>query len=178
MKEIKYRILKQGELGFLAEIDREEKVAQEYYIENGELKLKDQHYIITCWNSIELAGLIKRLYYVYENDGAVYGAFVNGDLIGMIALNTIYSNEHDKKMLLDQVYISKDYRSQGVGQKLFSLIEDEAKQRGAEYLYISAHPFKNTVDYYLKLGAVINKNPDEVLLKANPDDIHLIYKIK
>lgn len=170
MKEIKYRILKQNELNALAEINLEEKIIQEYYVENEQLKLKEQDYKIKCWNSIELVNLIKKLYLDYQNEGMVYGAFVNGDLIGMISLNTVQNN-NEKVMLVEHIYISKEYRDQGVGRKLFDLVIEEVKKKNETKIYITSNPNKNNVDFYLSLGATLNNK-----IKLD-DKINLVYEI-
>lgn len=170
MKEIKYRILKQNELNALAEINLEEKIVQEYYVENEQLKLKEQDYKITCWNSIELVNLIKKLYLDYQNEGMVYGAFVNGDLIGMISLNTV-PNNNEKVMLVEHIYISKEYRDQGVGRKLFDLVIEEVKKNNKTKIYIISNPNKSSVDFYLSLGATLNNE-----IKSD-DKINLVYEI-
>lgn len=170
MKEIKYRILKQNELNALAEINLEENIVQKYYVENEQLKLKEQDYKITCWNSIELVNLIKKLYLDYQNDGMVFGAFVNGDLIGMISLNTVQDN-NEKIMLVEHIYMSKEYRDQGVGRKLFDLVIEEVKKNNKTKVYIISNPNKSSVDFYLSLGATLNNK-----IKLD-DKINLVYEI-
>jgi hypothetical protein len=61
----------------------------------------------------------------------------------------------------------------GLGGRLVDESKMAAKNFGAGKLYISATPTTNTVDFYLRLGAVLTKELDLELYQREPDDIHL-----
>ena len=54
---------------------------------------------------------------------------------------------------------------------------NEARERGATSLYISATPTRGTVDAYLSMGAKLLVSPDPEILAREPDDIHLVLKL-
>jgi hypothetical protein len=66
---------------------------------------------------------------------------------------------------------------QGLGSKLFELAKLAARQRGAKRLYISATRSENTVNFYMRLGCTLVKEPDPGLFALEPVDIHLEMKI-
>ena len=52
-------------------------------------------------------------------------------------------------------------------------INERAKELGANKLYISATPSKNTVDFYMHLGCKLAAEINSELYQLEPDDIHL-----
>ena len=69
--------------------------------------------------------------------------------------------------------MSNAYRRQGVGRRLFELAKATARENGAKQLYISATPSENTINFYLRSGCRVTKQPDPELLALEPEDIHL-----
>jgi hypothetical protein len=53
------------------------------------------------------------------------------------------------------------------------ICEVKAKKLGASKLYISATPFKNTVDFYMRIGGKLAVEINEELFELEPYDIHL-----
>jgi hypothetical protein len=41
-------------------------------------------------------------------------------------------------------------------------------------MYISATPSENTVNFYLRRGAVVTSEPDPELFEFEPEDIHFV----
>jgi hypothetical protein len=52
-----------------------------------------------------------------------------------------------------------------------------ARQRGARRLYISSTPTESTVNFYLRLGCKVAREPDPALLALEPEDIHLTCEL-
>jgi hypothetical protein len=52
-----------------------------------------------------------------------------------------------------------------------------APERGAHRLYISATPSENTVNFYVRLGCTVAKEPDSDLSELEPEDIHLEFEV-
>ena len=49
-----------------------------------------------------------------------------------------YINEGTKYLYLDEIYVKKEYRSQGIGRKLFEYIEKYAKVNGCEAMELTS----------------------------------------
>ena len=78
---------------------------------------------------------------------------------------------------LKKLYVSHDYRGQGVGVQLFDAAKSVARTRGASFLYISATPTENTVNFYRNRGSILAVPPDPERLTLEPDDIHLVMRV-
>ena len=74
---------------------------------------------------------------------------------------------------LDFLHVSRDYRGTGLGKRLFQLSKMAASARGARYLYISATPSQQTIDFYIRQRCRMISEPDPALLALEPLDIHM-----
>ena len=71
------------------------------------------------------------------------------------------------------LHVGQAYRDLGLGRRLFGIAKDMAGQKGARRLYISATPSEHTINFYLRLGCIVTREPDVELLALEPEDIHL-----
>lgn len=76
------------------------------------------------------------------------------------------------------LYVSSGYRKKGVGKNLVSLLCKRARELDAKSLYISATPFRNTVDFYFSVGAKLTNGIIKDLYKLEPLDIHMVLELK
>lgn len=101
----------------------------------------------------------------------------DGKLVGVAILDNKFIGKDKDQLQLQFLHVSKDYRKQGLGKKLFHLAADKAREMGAKQMYVSATPSENTVNFYLRLGAVVTKEPDPELFALEPEDIHFECKV-
>jgi ribosomal protein S18 acetylase RimI-like enzyme len=73
--------------------------------------------------------------------------------------------------------ISEEYRRQGIGRKLFSMACEEARQLGADKLYISGHSSKESQAAYRALGCSFTEEINEELAAAEPFDVQMEYRL-
>ncbi len=172
-----YREMHIKEIVRLSEIDRSEVVEYVYYLRNGKLELEKESYDIKSWDKEELNSFINRLYDLYGRKGYIFGAFDEERIVGLVALDSKLFGQDKDQLKLDMLYISCSYRGKGIGRKLMEICKDKAKGLGASKLYISATPFKNTVDFYTRMGAKLTEEVNEELFKLEPYDIHLDLKL-
>nr|WP_243129208.1 GNAT family N-acetyltransferase [Hathewaya massiliensis] len=170
---LNYRLLKKSELKLLDEIDRREIVDEVYYFKDNKLEIVNEFYNIEGWNLKDLNDYINRLKDIHDRNGTIYGAFCDNKIIGLAALESKFIGENNDQLKLDMLYISHNYRKKGVGKKLINLLSERAKELGAKSLYISATPFKNTVDFYFVMGARLTKKINKDLYELEPYDIHM-----
>ena len=111
------------------------------------------------------------------DDGTIcgFGAFDNGKYIGHAVLETAIFGSTAKYMQLDLFHISEPYRGKGIGRKLFTLAADKARELGAEKLFISCFPAKETIAVYTALGCVPCKEHNAEKAAEEPLDIQLEY---
>ncbi len=172
-----YRLLQKSELKLLGEIDRKEIVNEVYYFKGNKLEIENEFDNIEGWNPKELHDYMNRLQDIYDRNGAIYGAFYNNRIIGLGALESKFIGINNDQVKLDMLYISHGYRKKGVGKNLVNLLSERAKELGAKSLYISATPFKNTVDFYFAVGAKLTNEINKELYELEPYDIHMVLEL-
>jgi N-acetylglutamate synthase-like GNAT family acetyltransferase len=79
--------------------------------------------------------------------------------------------------LLEQLFVSKDYRNKGIGKELFYLCSAQAKKWGADKLYLCAGSSEDTIAFYNKLGCVNTSEINQALYEEDPNDIQLEYQL-
>ncbi|MBU5484988.1 GNAT family N-acetyltransferase [Clostridium sp. MSJ-11] len=172
-----YRLLERSELKLLGEIDRREIVNEVYYFRGDKLEIVNEFYNIEGWILKELHEYIDRLQGIYDRNGTIYGAFDDKTIVGLGALESKFIGRNNDQLKLDMLYISNNYRKNGIGKNLVNLLSKRAKELNAKSLYISATPFKNTVDFYFAMGAKVTNEINKDLYELEPCDIHMVLQL-
>lgn len=167
------RELQRYEVPLVWTIDRREVIDNVYYLENGDLVLKPEHYDMQGWPSGEAEVYMPILLSSFDRGGWFYGIFEESLLIAVTVLDGEFIGPEHRHLQLEFLHVSSGYRGRGLGKRLFSLSKAKARERGAERLYISATPSQHTVDFYLRLGCRLISTPDPKLFEREPSDIHL-----
>jgi predicted N-acetyltransferase YhbS len=171
------RLLQREEIPLIWQIDRREIVENIYYLDNGELLLNPDYFDIQGWPPGEAELYTPILLDCYDRGGTFWGAFENHILIGVSILESKFIGGERDTLQLKFLHVSRDYRKQGLGTRLFNIAVEKAKILGAKKLYVSATPSENTVNYYMQLGCVLAQEIDQELFALEPEDIHLEYVI-
>lgn len=171
------RRLSRHEIKALWTIDRSEVVEAVYYLERGALVLRPEHHDVRGWPPGEAEKYTPILEACHDRGGWLYGLFDDERLVGAAVLESAFIGKNRDQLQLKFLHISRTYRSQGLGQRLFDLAQVEATQRGAKSLYISATPSEHTIGFYLRLGCQVTSEPDPELFEIEPDDVHLEYAL-
>lgn len=174
---LNYRLLERSELELLGEIDRKEIVNEVYYFRDNKLEIVNEFYNIQGWDLEELHEYIDRLQDIYDRNGTIYGAFDNKTIVGLGALESKFIGKNNDQLKLDMLYISNNYRKKGIGKNLVNLLSKKAKELNAKSIYISATPFKNTVEFYFAIGAKLTNEINKDLYELEPYDIHMILQL-
>ncbi len=167
------RELTREEIGQIWDIDRSEIIENIYYPENEGLVLKPEYYNMTGWPPGEAELYTPLLLDCFDRHGWFYGLFDDGRIIGVVVLESKFIGSRKDLLQLKFLHVSSAYRKQGLGHRLYELARDRARTLGAKGLYISATPSENTVNFYMRLGSVVTKEPDPQLFQLEPEDIHL-----
>ncbi len=173
MLMLRERLLDRDEVPLVWTIDRREVIDRIYYLENGELVLKPEHYDMSGWPNGEAEKYTPILLEIYDRGGWFYGVFSETALVGITVLDCQFIGKHREHLQLEFLHVSRDSRGRGLGKRLFGLSKQEARARGARFLYISATPSEHTVNFYLRLGCRLAAEPVPHLLALEPNDIHL-----
>jgi predicted N-acetyltransferase YhbS len=154
-------------------IDRSEVIENIYRLENGALVLRPQHFDVRGWPPGEAEKYTPILIDCFDRGGWFYGLFNDAEPVGVVVVDSKRIGRRKDQLQLEFLHVSSAYRNRGFGAQLFELAKATARERGARRLYISATPSENTINFYLRLGCAIAKEPDPKLVELEPEDIHL-----
>lgn len=172
------RLLLREQINELWTIDRSEAIDAVYYVEDGALVLKPEHYDMLGWPRGVAESASPILEGCYDH-GGWFGGLYDGDvLVGVAVLESRFMGKNRDQLQLKFLHVGSPYRHQGLGQRLFLAASAEARARGAKSLYVSATPSQHTVDFYLRLGCRLTAEPDPALFELEPEDIHLEYDLE
>jgi predicted N-acetyltransferase YhbS len=174
---ITFRELLREEIEQIWSIDRREVIEAVYYLENGALVLKPEHYDMGGWPPGEGDKYTPILYDCYDRGGWFCGAFGDAELAGVAILESRWIGKEKDQLQLKYLHVSRAYRKAGLGKKLFELARAKAREQGARRMYISATPSENTVNFYLRMGCEVTREPDPELFELEPEDIHLVCEV-
>jgi len=174
MNSITYRQLKFSEAERIKEIDASQFIGRAWRTVNGVRQLIDINYKdLDFPNGFEnhLTALKKTI----ENGGSALGAFSGGKLIGLCSVNADVFGKESRYVLLDQLFVSLEHRSKGIGKQLFLRSVIEAKKFEAEKFYICAGSAEETIAFYKALGCVEASEINTNLYENDTRDIQLEY---
>jgi predicted N-acetyltransferase YhbS len=175
---IEGRELSRDEITGIWAIDRSEVIEAVYSLSDGALVLKREHHDVDGWPPGEAAKYTPILEACYDEGGWFYGLFDHSVPVGVAVLASRFIGKNKDQLQLKFLHVSRKDRGQGLGKRLFDLAANEARQRGAGRLYISATPSEHTISFYLHLGCHVTPEPDSELFALEPDDIHLEYTLE
>jgi GNAT superfamily N-acetyltransferase len=164
--------MKSDELERIGEIDRSERITQQYVAVDGRLTLIDVDIDASPWGGPREAPLQRYLdqWRPLLDRGVMLGAFDGDHLAGF----AIYTPSGERGFAqLSVLHVSRPYRRTGVGRHLTNEVLALARHDSATRLYVSATPTRGTVDFYTKCGFKPVASPDPELFALEPDDIHL-----
>jgi predicted N-acetyltransferase YhbS len=167
------RLLERDEVEAVWTIDRREIIENIYYLENGELVLKDEYYDMQGWAPGEAALYTPILLDCFDRGGIFYGAFEDGQLVGAAVLDVKFIGKDKDQLQLKFLHVSHDYRGKGLGRRLFEKAADKARALNAKKLYVSATPSGSTIHFYMRMGCTVTQDVDPELFELEPEDIHL-----
>ncbi|WP_233531843.1 GNAT family N-acetyltransferase [Paenibacillus alkalitolerans] len=129
------------------------------------------------WNQEMLKEIQERYLFELRNGGMAVGAFDGKTLIGFGVLAHKFRGIQQDRLQVDLMYVSRNYRRRGIGTRILNELADEARRRGAKYLYISSTETRSAVSFYESNGSQLTKEVDEELFNKEPRDIHMIMEL-
>ena len=171
-RRLEFRELKRAEIDRIWTIDRREYIANSYRLVDGALQLEAHNFDVPGWPPDTVAKM-PLLYEMFDRGARFFAAFDGEQLAGLSVLDTLPRGERGDLRELGFMHVGRDYRSQGLGARLFEQARAAARELGARGLYISATPSENTIRFYQRCGATVLADPDPELFALEPEDIHL-----
>jgi len=112
------------------------------------------------------------------NGGVALGVFDRTNkLLGFATVNRKFFGTKYKYVLLDQLFITLEYRNKGLGKQLFMLCVNEAKEWKADKIYICAGSAEETIGFYKKIGCSETEELQQNLHELDPRDLHFEYNL-
>jgi len=158
----------------LKDFQRHQVTRRVKYLEQGEYKIKDDCFVDE-WTEAQKRRAVQDLRQCLEQGGFVAGAIADGALVGFANVENLPLGSRKQYLELRYIHVSREYRGQGLGKQLFRLCCDGARQRGAEKLYIGAHPAVETQEFYAALGCIPAAEVIPEIFAKEPLDIQLEY---
>lgn len=162
----------------LAEIDRSESIDKMYTWSDGKLSATEAHFECSSWDAVALKELQERFRLELKNGGMGVGAFKEEILVGFGVLAHTFIGLHQDQLQIDLLYVSRNFRRQGIGKTILNMLSEEAKKRGAKALYISSTETRSAVSFYMGNGAAVTDEVDKLLFEKEPTDIHMLKTLE
>jgi GNAT superfamily N-acetyltransferase len=172
-----YQIMTIDQANKLQEIDRSEMIDLLYEMKEGVLTEVKSYSECSGWNPDELKQIQERYTFELGNGGMAVGAFLSETLVGFGVLSHQFMGEDKNQLAIDLMYVSRNCRRQGIGTNIIKLLGDEARKRGAKYLYVSSTETASAVSFYKSKGGYIAPAVDEALFRKEPTDIHMLITL-
>lgn len=174
--EVRYRDLA------LAELDRElfthfirRQEVTDCWRREGEGWVIRPDPFVDDWSEEDYQFLVRCLKDTLTQGGFVYGAFVEGQLKGFVAVTAGLFGGENQYLDLASIHVSQDLRGKGIGKTLFRAAAGWARAQGAKKLYISAHSAVESQAFYAAMGCVDAQLPDPRHMEAEPFDRQLEF---
>ena len=167
------RAMAATELARIAEMDRSERITQQYKQRGETLDLIDVDIDAPRWGAPGEATIEHRIdewTRLITEGGILLGAFDGDQLIGF-AVYMRASPETPARLAV--LHVTNPWRRHGVGRELTAEVVRLARTEGVQRLYVSATPTRGTVDFYTSQGFVPLATPNERLFALEPEDVHM-----
>lgn len=177
MENITYRELTVEECKYINEMNPAQYIGKAWRKVNGKRQLVEINYQELDWpNGYEHH--YNNLKDTIINGGSAIGAFNNENkLIGFVTINRELFGEKYNYVLLDQLFITLEYRSKGIGKKLFILSADAAREWNADKIYICAGSAEETIAFYFTIGCKEALEINKELYENDPRDYQLEFSL-
>lgn len=170
-------IIKKEQVNKIDEIDRSEYIDLIYEMRNQQLIEIIQDHECPNWDENGLEEIKERFVFEMQQGGYAIGAFSANKLVGFGVLAHKFRGVNHDRLQVDLMYVSREYRRQGIGTRIMTELSEEARRRGAKYLYISSTETRSAVSFYRSQGSQITKEIDQELFNKEPMDIHMIKEL-
>jgi len=176
MSGIIYRDLELSECEKINEMNPYQYIGKAWREVDGKRQLVEIDYHETDWpNGYEEH--FTNLNNTILNNGIAIGAFENDKLIGFVTVNSEIFGEKYKHVLLDQLFITLEYRGKGIGKELFFLSADRVKEWNVDKLYICAGSAEETIAFYFAIGCQEAEEVNREFYESDPRDFQLEFEL-
>lgn len=129
------------------------------------------------WSNDDYERLVGCLINTLQTGGAVFGAFIAGELKGFASVEAMPLGSRGQYIDLSCLHVSEELRHRGIGTVLFGKAAEWAASRGAENLYISSHSAVETQAFYRRMGCTDAEEYSDAHVTAEPYDRQLEFAL-
>lgn len=160
------------------EMDASQYIGRAWREVDGDRKLIDIDYLDPTWpNGYEVH--YENLKATVSTKGEAVGAFDEADrLIGFVTVNRMVFGQSTSYALLDQLFVSRESRGQGLGKRLFLAAVEIAQRFDVDYLFICAGSAEETIAFYRSLGCIEAIERHNGYYESDPRDLQMIFSVK
>ncbi|MFS0838763.1 GNAT family N-acetyltransferase [Paenibacillus sp. 1P03SA] len=161
----------------IRDIDRSETIERIYTYKNEVLEETKTDHECSNWEEEDYSSIISRYERELQNGGTAFGAYDGATLVGFGVLANKFRGREKDRLQIDLMYVSRNYRRQGIGRRIMDELSKAAIDKGAKYLYISSTETESAVNFYRSCGSAITPEVDEELFEKEPCDIHMVKRL-
>jgi ribosomal protein S18 acetylase RimI-like enzyme len=161
----------------IRDIDRSETIELIYKSKDGVLEEIKAGHECPNWKEDNYQEIISRFEYELTKGGTAFGAFDGDTLVGFGVLAHRFRGKENNQLQIDLMYVTREYRRQGIGRQIIDSLSKVAIEKGAKYLYISSTETESAVKFYSSYGSTITSEIDDELFEKEPYDIHMLKKL-
>jgi ribosomal protein S18 acetylase RimI-like enzyme len=158
-------------------IDRSETIELIYKSKDGVLEEIKAGHECPNWKEDNYQEIISQYEYELTKGGTAFGAFDGVTLVGFGVLGYRFRGKENNQLQLDLMYVTREYRRQGIGRQIIDSLSKVAIEKGAKYFYISSIETESAVKFYSSYGSTITSEIDDELFEKEPYDIHMLRKL-
>ena len=167
---VKIRAMTPAELDRVIEVDVSEYGEIVYYYDEGDIIAQPEQWQRPARTQDGWQPLIDRWRDYLSQGGVFLGAF-DGEVLAGIAV--VRFNLTESQSELAGLFVSQDYRRQGIAVLLTDEVVRLAREDRALELYVSATPSRSAVGFYQSVGFTLAKHVHPDLYALEPEDIHM-----
>lgn len=173
-----YRVIAETEIDreLFSDFRRRQVVTDCWRRVDGEWVIRSDPFIDE-WSEEDYRELISCLRNTLRTGGIVYGAFEENLLKGFVSVEADSLGSLGQYLDLSSIHVSEDRRGLGIGNRLFMLACDWAREHGAKKLYISAHSAVETQAFYRSRGCVEAEEYNKEHCEREPYDCQMEYQL-
>jgi GNAT superfamily N-acetyltransferase len=161
----------------IRDIDRSETIELIYKSKGGVLEEIKAGHECPNWKEDNYQEIMIRFESELTKGGTAFGAFDGDTLVGFGVLAHRFRGKANNQLQIDLMYVTREYRRQGIGRQIIDSLSKVAIERGAKYLYISSTETESAVKFYSSYGSTLTSEIDDELFEKEPYDIHMLKKL-
>ncbi len=178
-REPEYRYLPPEDVtpALFRDFHRRQEVSKVWRKEDGKWFIRSAPRVIEDWGERQREFICHCLRETLQAGGMVCGAFVNGKLKGVVAVDASPLGSRGQYREVPFLQVSQELRGQGIGRDLFTYAKAFAREKGAEKLYISSQPSVETQAFYKAMGCVEAEEYSPLHIEREPLDCQIQCRV-